>query len=200
MQCEYYISRLYYPTRNAVAFIGVALACAVTPSGAFANLQDLPRVCAGIEVRSLNISEEMEREVLLDPVPEKPAINMVRISPLSPSLDVAEKIIWVTAIGPAIEKYSTSHTVETDLACTSTGVRLTATILQYSPIIISNKSVLWRPKIEMEVVLRQPEVSFETTWRMRLPTGVELEHAQTPPYPDQNYPITVSKTLSSYTP
>lgn len=200
MKLEYLdISRLYYAIRHLVGFMGFSLVCAMTPSGASADLQDLPKVCAGIEVQSLNLSEEIEREVLLEPAPERPTIKIVPAPSSSTALGAARQMVRAIAIGPVLDLVD-SHKVETDLACTATGVRLTATITRFEEYYEINKSIRWRPKIELEVVPLQPAVKFETTWRIRLTTGVELDHAQTPPYPDQKYPITVSKTLSSYTP
>jgi hypothetical protein len=37
---------------------------------------------------------------------------------------------------------------------------------------------------------------LRTVWRMRLSTGAELHHAETPPYADQPFPVSVIKTLS----
>jgi len=47
----------------------------------------------------------------------------------------------------------------------------------------------------MAVIALQPEAVFRTTWRMRLIIGIEVSHARAPTYPDQNYPVTVTKTI-----
>jgi len=188
--------------RYVLGFVGVSFVYTLATSVASVNVQHLPKVCAGIKVQSLNFLDEKEIEILSDPAAELPAAQQPQIHTVHvpPSVGGTPEMIRVAAIGPILESYSTSHTVEFHLACTAEGVQLTATISRYSPISVYDKVVLWRPKIELTVTPLQPAVNLETIWRMQLTTGVALDHAQTPGYPDLKYPITVSKTLSSDTP
>lgn len=126
----------------------------------------------------IDISAEPEREVLLDATPEKPAIEIVPAPPSSTTPGAAKKTVTVIALGPVLGSMD-SPKVETSLACTAKGIVLTATITRsadYHGAVLKN--VLWRPKIEIVVVFRQPEIIFATTWRMRLTTGAEVDHAQ----------------------
>lgn len=189
------LGRLYHLIRSVTGLTGVAIVCSLGLSGTLANAQEIVKTCAGAEVRLINISAETEREILLDATPEKPAIEIVPAPPSSTTPGAAGKVVTVIALGPALGSMD-SRTVETDLACTAKGVVLTATITRSADYHgAAAKNVRWRPKIEIVVIPRQPEVIFEATWRMRLTTGAELDHAQTPPYPDQKYPITVTTTV-----
>lgn len=172
-----------------------AIICSLMLSGTIVSAQEIMKTCGGVEVRSINISAETEREVLLEAAPEKPAIEIAPAPPSSPMSDTVGKAVTIIALGPVLGSMDL-RTVETDLACTAKGFALTATITRSADFhggVLKN--VIWRPKIEIAVVLRQPEVIFEATWRMRLTTGAEAEHTQTPPYPEQKYPATVTKTV-----
>lgn len=189
------LDRLYHSIRSVAGFTGVAIVCSLCLPGTRANAQEIMKACAGMEVRSIDISAEPDRKVLLDATPEKPAIQIVPAPPSSTTPGASEKVVTVIALGPVLGSMD-SPKVETCLACTAKGVVLTATITRsadYHGAVLAN--IIWRPKIEIAVALRQPEIILATTWRMRLTTGAELAHAQTPPYPDQKYPITVTATV-----
>jgi hypothetical protein len=101
----------------------------------------------------------------------------------------------ITAVGPVLGSMD-SKNVKTDLACTPKGFVVTATLTRSADYhAASAKNVLWRPRINAEVILQEQEVTFKVTWRMRLTTGEELDHAQTLPYPDTKYPLTVMETI-----
>jgi len=143
--------------------------------------------CAGVEVISIGVSTDVSRGgALLD---------------ASPTITVGPgggggKAITIIAAGPVLGSMDSAK-VKTDLVCTAKGLALTATITRsadYEGAVLAN--VHWRPRVTIAVVLRQAEVILQTTWRMRLTTGNELDHARTPPYADQKYPITVTKTLT----
>ena len=90
-----------------------------------------------------------------------------------------------------------SRKLKTDLVCTANGFVLTATITRsanFNGAALQN--VNWYPRITIAVVLHEPEVVFQTTWRMRLTTSAERDHAQTT-LSDQRYPITLTKMISS---
>jgi len=157
-----------------------------------AHAQEISKSNTGAEakVRSIKVSLELERDVLLDTTPERIEIAPPQASETTPG--AAGKAVTVIALGPVLGSMD-SPDVKTDVACTRKGIRLTATVTRSADYHGGvRQNVLWRPKIEVVVVLRQPEVSFEAIWRMRLTTGAELDHAQTPPYPDRKYPITVT--------
>ncbi len=144
--------------------------------------------CAGFEVRQTVVSIEIERPsfFLSNPSPKK-----ITIAPAKDSASTTEKWARVVAVGPVLGSMDSGE-VKTDVACTTKGIVLTATITRsanYHGAVLQN--VLWRPRIEIEVALPQPNVHVEATWMMRLTNGAVLNHAQTPPYPDITYPITV---------
>jgi hypothetical protein len=145
--------------------------------------------CVGAEVRSIKGLPELVIGVLHDPTPAKIEAIPVEASETTPS--ASGKAVTVIALGPVLGSMD-SPEIKTDLACTAKGLVLTAIITRsanYNGGVRQNQN--WRPRIEMALYLRQPEVLFKAIWKMRLTTGVELDHAQTPPsYPDQQYPIT----------
>jgi hypothetical protein len=88
-----------------------------------------------------------------------------------------------------------SPEVKTDLACSPDGVTL-GVIIQHYGDGDTFKNALWRSKITLGLTLREDAV-FQTIWKMRRPDGTELDRFQTAPYPEQKYPITVTKMLRS---
>ncbi|MGH9823968.1 MAG: hypothetical protein ACREDR_12035, partial [Blastocatellia bacterium] len=58
------------------------------------------------------------------------------------------------------------------------------------------KNVLWRPRIQIAAVPQLSKLTLKITWRLRLTTGQDMDQAQTPPYPEQKYPITLTKTFT----
>ncbi len=186
------LDRLYHLIRSVAGLTVVSIVCSLGLSVTYANAQEIMKTCAGMEARLINISAEFVKKVLLDTRPE---IAIIPTPPSSTTPGAAGKAVTVIALGPVLGSMD-SPTVETDLACTAKGVVLTATITRSADYHgAAAKNVLWRPKIEIAVVLRQPEGIFEATWRMRLTTGAEMDHARTPSYPDQKYPITVTTTV-----
>lgn len=143
------------------------------------------KTCDSVEVRLTGVTTEFYKQgVSFD---DPPKIN---VAPRVTGLPVT-----VTALGPVLGSMD-SKSVKTELACTPKGVVLTATLTRSADYhAASAKNVLWRPRIEAEIVPRGPEVTLEVTWRIRLTTGEELDHAQTPPYPDTKYPLTVTETI-----
>jgi hypothetical protein len=105
------------------------------------------------------------------------------------------RAIQVIAVGPPLGSMD-SRAVQTELSCTWQGIALTATITRSADYQGGAlKNVLFRPRIELVVILQQSAATFQITWKMRTTAGAELDHAQTPPYPDQPYPITSSTTI-----
>jgi hypothetical protein len=91
-----------------------------------------------------------------------------------------------------------SRKIETDFSCTVNGVLLTATITRsanYAGAV--QKNAAWRPQLNFTLLLHQSEVLVQVAWKMRLTTGAEVSHAETPSYSDQSYPITVTTVLHS---
>lgn len=184
------IDHQYHRIRGTPVLIGLVVVCSLGPAGTLANAQEIPKTCAAVEVRSINISEEPEREVLLEATPEKPAIRIVPPSSATPG--TSDKVVTIIATGPVLGSMD-SRKLETNFTCTTNGAKLTATITRsadYHGAV--QKNVLWRPKLQIVIIPRRPEVIFKTIWKMRLTTGVELNHTRMPPYPEQNYPITVT--------
>jgi hypothetical protein len=157
------------------------------------SAQENTTTCGGAEVRSIVVSADVQRTVSRDARPAN--IEIVPAQASAAMLGVAEKAITVIAYGPVLGSMD-SRKLKTDLVCTANGFVLTATITRsanFNGAALQN--VNWYPRITIAVVLHEPEVVFQTTWRMRLTTSAELDHAQTPPYPDQRYPITLTKMI-----
>lgn len=156
-----------------------------------ANAQTI-RACAGVEVRSTEVSVDNARRALLHDKQAKIEILAAQVPATT-----EDPTIMVVALGPVLGSMDSSE-VSTQLACSERGIVLTATITRSADYHgATAKNILWNPKITMVFRLHQPEIVLQTTWRMRLTTGAELDHARTPPYPEQEYPITVTKTVRS---
>jgi hypothetical protein len=176
--------------KSTAAAIVFSLGLLATP----ANAQEIIKTCAGVDVRSVDVSAERA-----DPKAAKPAeIDTLPAQVPATARSTVEKAVTVIALGPGLG-YMDSLKVKTDLACTEKGLVLTATIMHSANDFgnVIPQSYLWHPRITVVVVLRQPEIIFQTTWRMRLTTGAEVSHGQSPPFPDQKYPIIVMKTIRS---
>jgi hypothetical protein len=174
---------------RAVLIVG----CSVCLSVRSANAQHVVRTCPTVEIRTLSVSFQLER-----PIPPGAPPGTGEIAPASVSTKTSgtdESLVTVIALGPILGAMD-SREVKTDLACTPKGIVLTARISRsadFKGAVAANVS--WRPEIEIGIVLRRPEVIIQTTWRMTLTTGEELDRATTPPYPENKYPVTVTKPI-----
>ncbi|MHB1678019.1 MAG: hypothetical protein ACYCSS_10865 [Sulfuriferula sp.] len=172
--------------------IKVFIVCSLWLSGTSASAQETMKTCTGAQVRLINVSGVYNKKNLLD---AKPEIIVVRALTSSTMPGATGKAVSIIALGPVLGSMD-SPAIKTALACTAKGFTLTATITRtadYDGAVLAN--IIWRPKIEITVVLLQPEVIFETIWKMRLTTGAEVYLAQTPTYPEQNYPISVTTAV-----
>ncbi|MHB1678020.1 MAG: hypothetical protein ACYCSS_10870 [Sulfuriferula sp.] len=177
------------------AVLRVVILVCPSLTGTSANAQKLWETCAGTEVQLIHISIEPEREVILEGASEKPVTMLVSAPPSPTPQHTSEKTITIVALDPILGSMD-SRKLETRFTCTQRGVVLTAIITRsadYHDAV--QKNVLWRPQLQIVIIPGQPEVIFETIWKMRLTTGAELNHTRMPPYPEQNYPITVMTTV-----
>ncbi len=152
-----------------------------------ANAQGGAKTCPGVVVRSETMTFEIMRFTGKDPMPD--TINVMSNGP--------EGEVTIAVFGPLLGPMDSSD-VKTDLACKWNGIELAEKITRSANFhggVLSN--VIWLPKITIVLALRQPEITIQAIWRMRLTNGVEQTHAQTPPYPDRKYPITITETVHS---
>ncbi|MGI8992531.1 MAG: hypothetical protein ACR2I2_23490 [Bryobacteraceae bacterium] len=178
------------PGAIGLAVIGVAVLLA-SP----ANAQSIVKTCVGMEVRSIGVSVEPQADGRLDVVPE--TIELLAEETSATPSRGGGKPVTIVAHGPILGSMD-SPEVKTALACTPNGFRLTAMITRSAGFHgAALQNVNWRPKITIAFAGRQPEIVFQAVWRMRLSTGIELDHAQTPPYPNEKYPIIIAKTVQS---
>jgi len=171
---------------GAVQKTGLVFACFLGLAAPDANAQKIIKKCGGVEVRSMKVSLQTVHDIPLDAQQET-----IEIGPSA----VDAKAIRVVARGPILGSMD-SEKLNPDLACSSDGLILTATITRsanYHGSVLQN--VIWFPKITILLVLHQPDAAFQTIWNMRLTNGARIDHARTPPYPEKKYPITVTRTL-----
>src|SRR5438309_727354 len=119
-----------------LGIVGILNLTALLP----ANALEPPTHCLGLSVRSMDVSSKVEPEHIANPRPE--------ISQESAS---AGNTVTLVAIGPVLGGMD-SPDVKTDLACTTDGVAVTATITRsanYTGSILRN--VIWRPSISMTI-------------------------------------------------
>ena len=151
-----------------------------------ADAQTFVKKCNGVEVHSMAVSYKVVPNISLDAKQETIEIG--------PSATDTQHIA-IVALGPVLGSMD-SRKVSTDLACTIDGLVLTAAITRSAAYKgTTAKNILWRPEITIVIVPRQLEISFQASWRMRLTNGQNVGRFRTPPFPEQQYPITVRKTL-----
>lgn len=147
-----------------------------------------PRMtCPLLEVRSIASSEDSEDEALRAAGPDREAPPSQTYS-AARSDSTSKEEVTILALGPLLDSLD-SHKIKLDLTCTADGAILVATVTRYSGGVIKN--VFWRPRIRIVMMLRQPEVLFQTTWTMRRTDGTELDHVGG----RQKYPVTVTTTI-----
>jgi hypothetical protein len=163
--------------------IGLSLCLLATP----ATAQQAIQRCIGAEVRSIDVSTETGRDWPLNVVPEMEVLPQTSAAPNG-------VVSMIVAYGPILASGMDSRDIKTKVVCTGRGFRLEATIVRFAEADVL-KNVLWRPRIELTVFPRQAEVVVQTVWKMRMTDRKELDHARTPPYPEQRYPITVTRIV-----
>jgi hypothetical protein len=163
--------------------MGLVIAIAYSLSVAQADAQSV-KTCVGAEVLSIKESPE-----------SRYSDDQTKTIEVTAS-ESTEKAVTIVARGPVLGSMDWS-VVETNLACTQHGILLTANITRSAGFTGSTlKNTPWIPRINVVVMLRQPDMLFEVRWRMRLTTGEELTPAQPPAYPEQIYPITMAKIIT----
>lgn len=177
---------------GASKFTRAIIVCFLSLLLPLGHAQESVKQCANANVRLIRISVD-GREPFPDTTPQ--IIEAIPAQASETTSNVAGKAVTLVAVGPVLGSMD-SREIETGLECTTNGFTLTATITRsadYHGAV--QKSVLWRPRIELAVVFKKPEVIANVIWKARLTTGADLNHVETPPYPDQKYPITVMETL-----
>lgn len=154
--------------------------------------QEVTKRCAGADVRLIGVAAQVEQGAPPDDAPE---IEIVSATSPVTGRGSAGKAVTLIAVGPVLGSMD-SRKVETELRCTAKGPVLTVTIKRsadyYGGV---HKDVLWRPRIEIAVAPRRRNLTFQTIWAMRLTSGAELKRAQTSPYPERKYPISITKMI-----
>jgi len=167
----------------------ILTAVALGLSAIHGKAQEIVKACAGFEVRAMNVALETGKDWPLSTGVEIDVVPQAGAMPES-----GRKTLAVTAFGPILGSATNSPEVKADLACALRGLTLGVTITHIGDGDAA-KNALWRSKINLVVTIRRGQV-LQTIWRLRRPDGTEVDHAPTPPYPDQQYPIVVVKRLS----
>ena len=152
-----------------------------------ASAQEPTTRCGGVEVRLIDVSYDFARNAGLDKKTKTIESTAVAAA--------AQGNITVVARGPVLGSMD-SPKVSAELTCTGDGVALTSTITRsanYQGDVRQNE--LWLPRITIAVALGQSHVVLQTVWKMRLTNGQDPDHARTPPFAEEKYPITIRKTL-----
>ncbi len=141
------------------------------------------------EVQSIRVSKELEGDVLRDRAPEKAEVSIVSAG------TVAHGTVTVMAVGPVLGSMDAPE-VKTASACDAKGVVVTATTTRSAEYVGGMlKNVLWRPRLEIVLAPRPAGTDLTTTWKMRLTTGAEVQHAWTPTYPEAKYPVSLTTRI-----
>lgn len=173
-----------------IVFVAASIVCFLCDLNITVNAQEGVKTCAGVEIKSINVATETGRDW---PASTKAEIEVDPQTSIAPDGNTRE--LKVIVYGPILGSAMNSPEVKTDLACSPGGVTLGVTIEHYGDG-DTFKNALWRPKITLGLTLSE-DVVFQTVWKMRRPDGTEVDRSQTAPYPEQEYPITVTKMLRS---
>lgn len=159
----------------------------------------LPMICATVEVLKVTTSSiEIDRKTPPNPSFATPQIIPSQMVP-RPSPH-ARQPMTVFALGPVLGSRD-SDKIDVKSGCTQSGFYFSATVLRAAsyPEATLGTTVQakypWRPKITITIIPYQSEITARMVWSMRLTTGIEVLHTQTPPFPEQRFPIVVSTTL-----
>jgi hypothetical protein len=170
--------------------LAVAIVCSLGPLATFANEEHILKTCAGVRVNSLDVSAETAVDWPLNTKPEIVAAPKASVPGAKRNASV------VIAYGPILASANNAPDLKTDLACTPQGISLVVTMTHLGDGDAS-KNALWRPKITLTVSGRRQNAVFVTIWKMRGQDNAEVTHVQTPPYPEQQYPVVVRTRLFS---
>lgn len=119
----------------------------------------------------------------------------ISASPKSASAGSNRGPTKISVLGPILGSMD-ARDVVTQIDCLEGGFVLTLIVTRsanYSG--STTKNVLWRPKVELEIVSPLSQVVVRTVWRMRLSNGSELTSAQTLPFQKRAYPSILTKTI-----
>lgn len=103
----------------------------------------------------------------------------------------------VVITGPVLGDMD-SKKINVELSCkTASKLIVTATLARAATYDEGSymHTIFWRPKIELWLTLRQPEIALEGRWDMRLTNGATVDRASTYNLPEQAYPVIVGVTL-----
>jgi len=194
------LNKLDVPMWFSNEYGALILTCFVALFASPANAQDIVKMCAGVEVRSIEVladsgfSESRRKSIFLPPGPS-PTIDVMPPQKKKAAPEKTQRYVTVMARGPVLGSMD-SQKITTDFSCTVNGVLLTATITRsanYAGAV--QKNAAWRPQLRALLVLHQSEVALQTVWKMRLSTGSEVREAETPSYATQKYPIIITTTV-----
>jgi hypothetical protein len=164
-------------------FLGAPLVCFCTVS------QPASTPCAGLDPGPIRQTAEAIQSAGVDPAP---TIDVIHDSETRPGGDPAR--ITIVARGPVLGSMD-SPNVEAHLECVPGGLRLTAIIARSEAYQgAAAKNVLWRPRLEWPVHLRQMELKLEVTWQQRPPRDERIDRSPAPPS-SPPFPIVVTKTI-----
>jgi hypothetical protein len=159
------------------------------------SAQGVLNACPEVNVLSFHLASDQAPPVVAGPA----TIQVLPIHPLGFQNRVGnERTIVIT--GPLLGSMD-SPDVKTEIVCTEKGLTVSATISRmsnYPEATLGNTlkgTYPWRPRFTISIEFRQPTIILQTSWIMRMTNGDSVTTARTPPYPEQKYPITVTKTI-----
>jgi hypothetical protein len=160
------------------------------PANAIAQV----KICPTVEIQSIKISPE--RWLNASTHPPLVGIELSRQPVTGNAVDNLPESITIIANGPVLSSLD-SRAAKSDLTCTDNGFALSVTIEHSTDSLgFMEQNVSWRLRAKLQVVLKQPEPVFETIWKLVSTSGAELDRARSFPFPEQTYPLTVTRTLT----
>lgn len=149
------------------------------------------KICGGVTIHIADVGTE----ILTGPQESDARPRLIVGPTLTAPTGRRERMTTITALGPLVGAMD-SGDINLAVTCTFTGFVLNVQMTrskEYNEAVLAN--IFWHPKIMVAVAATQPEVTMSVVWSIRTTTGASLGHARTPPYPELQYPITVTTLI-----
>lgn len=158
--------------------------------------KSITQSCPGVEVRSV----QMSHLPWLGNSAPTPSISVTVPAGHISGDSQAETAPVVTILGPVLGAMDYTD-IGIEIRCLDKGVIVTGVITRSASYSGStNRNEPWQPSMKVDLVLREPQTLVEGRWVMRLTNGASVDHARTPPYEEQTYPIVVTRPVQAGSP
>jgi hypothetical protein len=154
-----------------------------------AAAEEIKTACHGLEARVINASGMRSGDEANLPAD----IKVTSVDAPGRITAVPSKTLRVLLFGPVLGSMD-SNDFPTGLTCTDSGIIITMTIEHWGD--AATKNILWRPRVELELILHQTKVVLEGKWVMRSRTGALVAKASGWGGPEEKFPLTIERRFT----